>query len=102
MARVGVGRAVSPKRWPSPFKRYDAELGRYGFALSVFRRTNGTVLAAVGERMRVGVEPECAEDGSQFAALWIRAATDEEIAAFVLGISAGVAVNAARPRLAAN
>lgn len=86
-----TAKSVSEVRWPSAFRRHAADLGTRGFALVVWSRPNG-VFATVGERMRVGVEPERAEDGSEFAAIWLAAATAPEVETFWLGLLAGEAL----------
>jgi hypothetical protein len=67
---------------------YARDLDRRGFSLVVWRDCKGT-FATVGERIRPGIVPEHGPDGSEFACIWIHAATEGEVAAFCLGMSAG-------------
>lgn len=55
-------------------------------------RSRGRILATVGEKFRPGIEPEHADDGTEFAVIWLPAATETEVAAFVSGIGAGEAL----------
>lgn len=77
-------------------RRASLELGTRGFALSVWRSAKGT-FATVGERIRPGITPDCGPDGCEFACIWLHAATEVEVAAFWMGVTAGEALTRRPP-----
>lgn len=78
--------------WTASMRRAQVDFGLRHFAVAVWRRS-GKTFVTVGERMRSGATPECAPDGTEFAAVWLDAATEGEVQAFWLGILAGEAVS---------
>lgn len=76
--------------WTASMRRAQTDFGLRHFALAVWRR-NGETFVSVGERMRPGVVPERAPDGTEFACVWLDAATEGEVQAFWMGILAGEA-----------
>lgn len=74
--------------WSGALRAHQLELERRGFALACWRDCKGT-FSTVGEKIRPGIDPEHGADGSPFAVVWMHAATEGEVSAFLLGIGAG-------------